>query len=117
MRVAPFARSHAAARLFVIITAIAVVAVSGGCACAQGKVEAIYRASLAGIPIGSGTWVIDIGPKNYAGAATGHASGLMRVLVSGEGSSTVRGIVRKGRLVPAIFAANIRSADSYDVHM
>jgi hypothetical protein len=116
MRVAPLVRSHAAARLGVFTT-IALMAVSGGSACAQGKVEAIYRATLAGIPIGSGTWVIDIGPKSYAGAATGRASGLMRVLVSGEGSSTVRGIVRKGRLIPAIFAANIHSADSYDVHM
>jgi Protein of unknown function (DUF3108) len=117
MRVAPFNRSYAAARIGVFITAVAVVAVSGDFACAQGKVEATYRATLAGIPIGSGTWVIDIGPKHYAGAASGRASGLMRVLVSGEGSSTVRGTVRKGRFIPAIFAANIRSADSYDVRM
>ena len=117
MRVALFNRSYAGARIGAIITAVAVVAVSGDFACAQGKVEASYRATLAGIPIGSGTWIIDIGPKHYAGAATGRASGLMRVLVSGEGSSTVRGTVRKGRFIPAIFAANIRSADSYDVRM
>jgi hypothetical protein len=91
--------------------------VLGGTACAQGRVEATYRATLAGIPIGSGTWVIDIGPKQYAGAATGRASGLVRVLVSGEGSSTVRGTIRHGRLIPSIFVANIHSYESYDVRM
>jgi hypothetical protein len=117
IEVAPFARTRAAAGLGVFIAAVALIAVLGEPACAQGKVEASYRATLAGIPIGTGTWVIDIGPKHYAAAASGRASGLVRVLVSGEGSSTVRGAVKQGRLLPSIFAANVHSYESYDVRM
>jgi hypothetical protein len=117
IRVAPFAPRHAAASVGLLVAAIASVSLLGGTACAQGRVEVTYRATLAGIPIGSGTWIIDIGPKQYAGAATGRASGLVRVLVSGEGSSTVRGTIRQGRLIPSIFVANIHSHESYDVRM
>ena len=113
----PFARTCFVASVGVFAAAVALVAAPGGRACAQGKVEAAYRATLAGIPIGSGSWVIDIGPKQYASAASGRASGLVRMLVSGEGSSTVRGTVKQGRLIPSTFAANIHSYDSYDVHM
>jgi len=118
IRVAPFLFRHPVASLGVFVAAVAIIGVPVGPACAQGKVEAIYRATLAGIPIGSGSWIIDIGPKQYAGAASGRASGLVRVLVSGEGSSTVRGVVNKqGRLIPSIFSANIHSYESYDVRM
>jgi hypothetical protein len=113
IEVAPFSRISAAAGFAALLAAAA----SGGPAFAQGKVEANYQATLAGIPIGSGSWVIDIGPKQYAAAASGRASGLMRILVSGEGSSTVRGAVKRGRLIPSNFAANIHSNESYDVRM
>ncbi|MBV8751873.1 MAG: DUF3108 domain-containing protein [Hyphomicrobiales bacterium] len=115
--VAPSAHSRAAAGLRVVIAALASVAALAGPAGAQGRVEATYRASLAGIPIGSGSWIIDIGPKQYAGAASGRASGLVRILVSGEGSSTVRGTIKQGRLIPSVFAASIHSHDSYEIHM
>ena len=117
IRVTPFAHSRAAAGLGVFIATVASMAALAAPACAQGRVEATYRATLAGIPIGSGNWIIDIGPKQYAGAATGRASGLMRVLASGEGSSTVRGAIKQGRLIPSAFAANIHSHDSYQIHM
>lgn len=114
----PFAHSRAAAGLGVFIAAVVSIAVLAAPARAQGRVEATYQATLAGIPIGSGNWIIDIGSKQYAGAASGRASGLLRVLASGEGSSTVRGTINKqGRLIPSLFAANIHSHDSYQIHM
>jgi hypothetical protein len=97
--------------------ALAAIALPGASARAQGKLEASYSASLAGIPIGTGSWTVDIGATQYAGAANGRASGLMRMFASGEGSSTVRGAVKRGRLVPGNFAANIRSRDNYDIRM
>ena len=114
---APFAFRHSAASLGVFVAAVAIIGVPGNPASAQGRVEATYRATLAGIPIGSGSWIIDIGPKQYASAATGRANGLVRVLVTGEGSSTVRGAVKQGRLIPSSFAVNIHSYESYDVRM
>jgi hypothetical protein len=116
-QVAPSALVRAPAGLGMVVAALVSLALPGPPAWAQGKVEASYRATLAGISIGTGTWVIDIGAKQYAAAANGRASGLVRVIVSGEGSSMVRGAVKKGRLVPASFAANIHSAESYDVRM
>lgn len=112
-----FAHSRAAAGVGVFISALVSIAALAVPADAQGRVEATYRATLAGIPIGSGSWIIDIGPKQYAGAASGRASGLVRILVSGEGSSTVRGTIKQGRLIPSLFAANIHSHDSYQIHM
>jgi hypothetical protein len=97
--------------------ALAAIALPGASARAQGKLEASYSASLAGIPIGTGSWTVDIGATQYAGAANGRASGLMRMFASGEGSSTVRGAVRRGRLVPGNFVATIHSRDNYDIRM
>ncbi|HXW24615.1 MAG TPA: DUF3108 domain-containing protein [Xanthobacteraceae bacterium] len=108
---------RAPAGVALAVAALAALAVPAQPARAQGRVEATYRATLAGISIGTGTWVIDIGAKQYAAAASGRASGVMRVIVSGEGSSTVRGAIKQGRLVPGNFAANIHSYESYDVRM
>ena len=41
---------------------------------AQGKLEARYTATLAGIPIGEGSWRIDIGDTQYTAAADGATS-------------------------------------------
>lgn len=36
------------------------VAMSAGPASAQGRLDAKYEASLAGLPIGKGAWVVDV---------------------------------------------------------
>src|SRR5262245_47736486 len=40
-----------------------------GQAAAQGKLEAQYEATLAGIPVGRGAWNIDINEDSYGAAA------------------------------------------------
>ena len=40
-----------------------------GPALAQGKLEATYTVTLAGIPIGKGTWSINVGETHYNAAA------------------------------------------------
>src|SRR5580692_8859634 len=40
-------------------------------AAAQGRLEARYEATLAGIPVGKGTWAIDIGEDQFSAAAAG----------------------------------------------
>jgi len=109
--------AQALARLWGAVAIGAAVALTGAPAWAQGKVEARYTATLGGISIGSGTWVIDIAPDHYMAAASGRASGLMRVFASGEGSSAVRGFIKRGRLLPESFAVTMRSHDSFDVRM
>jgi hypothetical protein len=79
---------------------------------ADGKLEARYVASVAGIPIGSGTWIIEIGENRYVAAATGSTTGLLRVFIGGQGTSAARGTIASGKLVPSAYAATISTLDS-----
>jgi hypothetical protein len=74
---------------------------------AQGKLDARYTASLAGIPLGKGAWVIDITDDQYTAAASGATTGLLRVFASGEGTGASRGHVSGGVLVPSSYAATV----------
>jgi hypothetical protein len=78
-------------------------------AAAQGKLEARYTASLAGIPIGRGAWVIDIEKDRYLAAASGTTAGLLRLFSSGKGTGAARGKVVNGELVPATYAVTLAS--------
>lgn len=82
---------------------------------AQGKLDARYTASLAGIPIGSGTWVIDIGDNRYSAAASGFTTGLMRVFTSGRGTSAAKGTINgTGKLLSSVYAATITTRKNSD---
>lgn len=81
-------------------------------ASAQGKLEARYTASLAGIPIGKGSWVIDINKTQYSATASGTTTGLLRLFTGGEGSSAARGTFgRDGKAASSIYAATIITRD------
>jgi hypothetical protein len=76
---------------------------------AQGRLDARYQATLSGIPIGKGAWVIDIAENQYTAAASGATAGLLRVFAAGQGSGASRGFMVAGTPVPASFAASITS--------
>ena len=85
---------------------------------AEGRLEAEYTASLSGIPIGRGNWVIDISEDQYSAAASGSTSGLLRIFTAARGTSTAHGTVSSGQPVPTSYGATItwdRKID--DVHM
>ena len=88
------------------------VAVSAALAClsanaqAQGRLEARYTASLAGIPLGTGIWVIDIAPDQYTAVASGRTSGLVKLISDGSGSGGSRGIVHGASMVPTSYASS-----------
>jgi hypothetical protein len=77
---------------------------------AQGRLEAHYTASIAGIPIGRGTWVVEINEDQFTAAASGTTTGLLRLFTAGQGTGASRGIMAAGQPVPTIYSANI----SYD---
>jgi hypothetical protein len=83
-------------------------------ALAQGHLEARYSATLANIPIGSGTWTIDINDNQYAGTATGTTGGLLRAFTSGQGSSSARATLTAGRITSSIYASTITSRKKAD---
>ena len=79
---------------------------------ADGRLEARYVASVASIPIGSGTWMIDVGENRYVAAASGSTTGLLRIFVGGQGTSAARGTVFGGKLMSSSYAATISTLDS-----
>jgi len=81
----------------------------GGSAGAQGKLDARYSASLAGVQIGKGAWVIEIGDDQFTAAASGMTTGLLRVFATGQGSGASRGTVRGDNLMPTTFVSNINN--------
>jgi len=87
----------------------ALVLTANAPAWAQGKLEARYNASLAGISIGKGSWVIEINGTQYNAAASGVTTGLMHVLTGGEGTSAVHGTIIGGKVMSAVYAATIQS--------
>src|SRR5262249_27351359 len=86
---------------------LAAPAVWGGPAPGQGRFEAHYSVTIAGIPVGQGVWVADIAEDQYTTAASGRITGLARVLTDGEGFGAARGRVHSGRLVPASYALTV----------
>jgi hypothetical protein len=89
------------------IAAMFTMAAAAGPAQAQGRLDARYAVSLAGVPVGKGAWVIDIADNQFTAAASGATSGLLRVFASGQGSGASRGFIVGGNPVPASFAASI----------
>jgi len=83
-------------------------------ALAQGHLEARYSATLASIPVGSGTWTIDIGDNQYAATATGTTGGLLRAFTSGQGNSSARATLAGGRVTSAIYASTITTRKKAD---
>jgi hypothetical protein len=77
---------------------------------AQGRLDARYSVTLAGIPVGRGAWVIEIADNHFTAAASGATAGLLQVFASGQGSGASRGSMVGGNLVPQTFAASITSS-------
>src|SRR4029077_17604707 len=73
---------------------------------AQGKLEARYTASLAGIPLGSGIWGIDIPPEQFTGGASGRTTGPVKLVSRGSGSGGPRGTGHGASMVPTSYASS-----------
>jgi Protein of unknown function (DUF3108) len=90
------------------MTAMAVMAIDARhTAAAQGRLEAEYDATVAGIPIGHGSWVVEIFDNSFTAAASGTTEGLMKFFTGARGTGASRGIMTAGQLVPTGYAATI----------
>jgi Protein of unknown function (DUF3108) len=83
-------------------------------AAAQGRLEAEYVATLMGIPIGRGNWIIDISEDEFTASANGATAGLLRFFASGTGTGAARGTFAAGRMVPLTYAATVTTKDRID---
>ena len=89
-----------------VIAAFAADATVHGAA-AQVRLEAEYDASIAGIPIGRGGWVIDISENQYTVAASGGTTGILKFFSSARGTSAARGSFNGGQPVATSYVASI----------
>ncbi len=79
-------------------------------AAAQGRLDARYEATLAGIPVGKGAWTIEITDDGFAAAATGGTAGLLKAFAGGTGTSASQGRVVNGALVGTSYLATMTTA-------
>jgi hypothetical protein len=74
---------------------------------AQGKLDATYVVTLSGVPIGKGSWSIDVQDDQFTATANGATSGLLRVFASGQGSSAAHGGISAGPPISSTYASTI----------
>jgi len=111
---------HRLARAFVAPVAVGVLLALAGVqpASAQGRLEAQYEASLAGIPVGKGAWNVEIGDDSYAGSSVGGTSGLLKTIANGSGAGEAQGRIVNGVLVPTNYkASTTTSKKSETIHI
>jgi hypothetical protein len=108
----PLVRSTGLAGALVLM---AVLADSGiGLVHAQGKLDAAYVVTLGGVPIGKGSWTIDVQDDQFTATAGGATSGLLRVFASGQGNSAAHGSVSGGQPAPSTYMSSIVADNKSD---
>jgi hypothetical protein len=98
----------------------AVVVFVGGSptASAQGRLDAHYEATLAGIPVGKGSWAIEILDDQFSAAAQGGTSGILKAFAGGSGTGAAQGRVVNGALVSTNYQATTTSSKKSEaIHM
>jgi Protein of unknown function (DUF3108) len=87
-------------------------------ALAQGRLDARYEATLAGIPVGKGAWTIDISDDQFSAAASGGTSGLLKAFAAGSGTGASQGRVVNGALVGTSYTASTTTPKKSEaIHM
>ena len=85
---------------------------------AQGKLEAQYEATLAGIPVGRGAWNIEIAEDAYSASSAGGTAGLLKTFASGSGAASAQGRVVNGALVSTNYTASTTTSKKTEaIHM
>ncbi|SHK53596.1 Protein of unknown function [Bradyrhizobium lablabi] len=85
---------------------------------AQGRLEAQYEATLAGIPVGKGAWTIDISDDQFSASAFGGTSGLLKTFASGSGTGAAQGRVVNGFPVATNYSASTTTSKKTEaIHM
>src|ERR1700730_3665551 len=87
-------------------------------ASAQGRLDAQYEATLAGIPVGRGAWTIDIADDQFSAAASGGTLGLLKAFAGGSGTGSAQGRVVNGALVATNYSASTTTSKKTEaIHM
>jgi len=107
-------RSPARTTLSAVVLAVVVACAANQSAHAQGRLDANYTATLSGIPIGKGSWTIDVDDDQFSATASGATSGLLRVFASGQGNSAAHGSMTGGQPMPSTYTSTIVADNKAD---
>jgi len=111
-------RTRAIPTLAIFMVGLSAMVAVARPAAAQGKLDAQYEATLAGIPVGKGAWTIEIGDDQFQASAAGGTSGLMKTFSSGGGTGASQGRVVNGALVATNYTASTTtSKKSETIHI
>jgi len=111
-------RLRSAGRLALAAVSGLVLAWGAAPAAAQGKLEAQYEATLAGIPVGRGAWNIDIQDDVFSAAASGGTTGILKSFAGGSGTGASQGRVINGALVASAYqASTTTSKKTEEIHI
>ncbi len=97
-------RRHRVARHLPAVLAFAALLAAASPAAADGKVEAKYDITLAGVSLGHAAVVIEVTADSYSASGSAQLTGVMRAVVSGHGTAAVRGNIVGGRIVPLSYS-------------
>jgi hypothetical protein len=100
-------RAPAAAAAVTCLLAALAAADASNVARAQGRLEAEYVASVSGIPVGHGTWVVEVSDTAYSATASGSTAGLLRIFSGARGTGGAHGMMTGAGPVPTNYAATI----------
>jgi hypothetical protein len=81
---------------------------------AQGTLQARYSATIGGVPLGTGTWTLDIRKNEFSATVSGATAGILRIFASGKGTSAARGPVKAGQPIATSYASSIITDRKYD---
>ena len=111
-------RALSSLRVFGGLCAIAFLQLVPHSAAAQGRLDAKYEATLAGLPVGSGAWTIDISDDQFSASAAGGTAGLLKTFAAGSGTGASQGRVVNGALVATNYQASTTTPKkSENIHM
>ena len=110
---------RAAGSLSALFLAVALMSAAAPApAAAQGRLDAQYEATLAGIPVGKGAWTIDISDDQFSAAASGGTMGLLNAIAGGSGTGASQGRVVNGALVSTGYTASTTTSKKTEaIHM
>ena len=110
--------SLSAPRMLAGLCAAAWLLAAPPAAFAQGRLDARYEATLAGIPVGKGAWTIDISDDQFSASASGGTAGLLKTFASGSGTGAAQGRVVNGFPVATNYSASTTTSKKTEaIHM
>jgi hypothetical protein len=72
---------------------------------------------LAGLPVGKGTWTVDIAEDAFSASASGGTAGLLKSFASGSGAGASQGRVVNGALVATNYSASTTTKKTEAIRM